>query len=106
MLLWAGDGVVFDLGRLAERADAERDRLRELLSDACRRLDPDRGPAELVPELLRDHPDEPEQIYAEARALIDEATAFTVDRNLLAEPGGRCLVGPAPASRRWAMAMM
>lgn len=106
MLLWAGDGIEFDLGRLAERADAERDRLRTLLSDACRRLDPDRSPADLVPDLLRDHPETPEQIYAEARALIDEATAFTVERGLLAEPGGECLVGPAPPSRRWAMAMM
>jgi hypothetical protein len=106
MLLWASDAIEFDLAPLAERADAERNRLRALLTDACRRLDPDRTPAELVPELLRDHPDTPEQIYAEARALIDEATAFTVQRGLLAAPGGECLVGPAPPSRRWAMAMM
>ncbi|HSP36221.1 MAG TPA: DUF885 family protein [Frankiaceae bacterium] len=106
MLLWAEDAIVFDLGPLAERADAERNRLRELLVDACRRLDANRTPAELVPELLRDHPQTPEEIYAEARALIGEATAFTVERGLLAEPGGECLVGPAPPSRRWAMAMM
>lgn len=106
MLFWASDGVEFDLGRLAERADAERDRLRALLDDACRRLDPDATPAELVPALLRDHPRTPEQIYAEARSLIDEATAFTIERGLLADPRGECLVGPAPASRRWAMAMM
>lgn len=106
MLLWASDGVVFDLGRLAAQADAERDRLRGLLGEACRRLDPHRTPGELVPELLRDHPNTPEQIYAEARALLDEATTFTVERGLLAEPGGECLVGPAPPSRRWAMAMM
>jgi hypothetical protein len=57
-------------------------------------------------ELLRDHPETPEQIYAEARALIEEATAFTVDRGLLGDPGGECLVGPAAPSRRWATAMM
>lgn len=106
MLLRASDEVVFDLGRLAERADAERDRLRALLTEACRRLDPDAAPHELVPALLRDHPQTPEDIYAEARSLIDEVTAFTIERDLLGDPGGECLVGPAPPSRRWAMAMM
>ncbi len=106
MLLWAGDGIEFDLGRLAEEADAERDRLRGLLTEACARLDADTAPRDLVPALLRDHPDTPEQIYAEARGLIDEATAFTLERDLLGPPGGECLVGPAPPSRRWAMAMM
>jgi hypothetical protein len=60
----------------------------------------------LVPRLLRDHPSTPEEIYAEATALITEATAFTVDHELLGDPGGECRVGPAPPSRRWAMAMM
>jgi Bacterial protein of unknown function (DUF885) len=77
-----------------------------LLTDACRRLDPDVAPRDLVPALLRDHPSTPEQIYEEARGLIGEATAFTVERDLLGDPGGTCLVGPAPPSRRWAMAMM
>jgi hypothetical protein len=70
LLLWSSDRIVYDLGRLAERADAERTRLRERLDEACRHLDPEARPAELVPRLLRDHPQSPEQIYAEARALI------------------------------------
>jgi uncharacterized protein (DUF885 family) len=100
------EGLPVDLGRLAERADAERDRLRALLSEAVERYRPGARPGDVIPELLADHPSEPEQIYAEARAQIDEATEFTLARDLLPELGGQCNVGPAPESRRWAMAMM
>jgi hypothetical protein len=99
------EGMPVDLGRLALRADAEADRVRRLLDDACDRLRPGARPGELLAELGADHAG-PEGIEAEARALIAEATAFVVDRDLLADPGGECRVGPAPPSRRWAMAMM
>ncbi|HEY1634606.1 MAG TPA: DUF885 family protein [Acidimicrobiales bacterium] len=99
------EGIPVDLGRLAVRADAERDRVRRLLDDACDRHRPGARPAELLAELGADHAG-PEGIEAEARALIAEATAFVVDRDLLGDPGGECRVGPAPPSRRWAMAMM
>ncbi|MDQ1402990.1 MAG: hypothetical protein QOG03_1306 [Actinomycetota bacterium] len=103
--LGEGEATVVDLGPLAAAADAERDRLRALLTDSCHRLDPDADPGELFARLARDHPD-PEGIYAEARAQITEATAFTIERDLLGDPGGECLVGPAPPARSWAMAMM
>jgi hypothetical protein len=99
------EAMPVDLGRLARRADAERDRVRAQLDDACGRLRPGVAPTELLAELVADHPG-PEGIEPEARALITEATAFTVERDLLADPGGECRVGPAPPSRRWAMAMM
>jgi hypothetical protein len=100
------EAMVVDLGRLAERADGERDRLRKLLAEACERLRPGSDPADLIPELMKDHPTTGEEIYAEARQQIDEATAFTLAHDLLPDPGGVCNVGPAPESRRWAMAMM
>jgi hypothetical protein len=106
LLLGVSEGSEVDLGRLAEQADAERDRLRELLAEACAQLDASTPPEQLVARLLRDHPDTPEEIYAEARGLIVEATTFTLEHDLLGDPGGTCLVGPAPPSRRWAMAMM
>ncbi|MDP8991696.1 MAG: DUF885 domain-containing protein [Actinomycetota bacterium] len=106
LLMGAGEAMVVDLARLAERADAERNRLLALLHDACQRFRVGSTPSALVPELLADHPTAPEDIYAEAGAQIAEATAFTVERDILPEPGGECLVGPAPPSRRWAMAMM
>lgn len=105
-LMGEGEALDVDLVRLSEQADRERDRLRDLLSDAIERLQPGALPAQLIPELLSDHPTTPEEIYAEARAQIAEATEFTIARGLLPDPGGECLVGPAPESRRWAMAMM
>jgi hypothetical protein len=104
-LLGDGEGMPIDLGRLEARADAERDRLRGRLTEECERLSPGAKPAELIRELVRDHPDD-EGIYAEARSLIDEATAFTLEHDLLPELGGECRVGPAPPSRRYAVAMM
>ena len=95
-----------DLGRLASHADAERDRLMALLTDACARIEAGATPAQLVPRLTADHAATIEEIYDEARTLIHEATAFTVERDLLRDLGGECRVGPAPPSRRWAMAMM
>ena len=105
-LMGAYEATEVELGRLAERADQERDRLRSLLSDACTALRPGVPPREVVEELLRDHPTEAEVIYAEASAQIEEATRFARERDLIDEPGGECLVGPAPPARRWAMAMM
>jgi hypothetical protein len=104
-LMGSIEAVPVDLGRLAERADAERDRLRTLLADACARLEPGVPPAEVVPRLLRDHPDA-DGVLVEARAQTEEVIAFTVAHNLVPGLDGECRVGPAPPSRRWAMAMM
>ena len=104
-LLGHAESMPVDLGRLEERADSERDRLRARLNEACQRLSPGVPPSQLVRELLRDHPGE-EGIYAAARETIEEATAFVIGNDLLPPPGGACEVGPAPPSRRWAAAMM
>jgi hypothetical protein len=104
-LLSTSEAIDVDLDDLAGRADSERDRLREILVDGCRRIDPDADPARLIPELTKDHPDS-DGIYAEARAQIVEATAFAIEHDLLGDPGGECKVGPAPPARSWAMAMM
>ena len=90
---------------MAARAEAERDRLRALLEEACGRLAPGRPVAELVPELLRDHPDA-DGVIAEAQALTDEVIAWAAERRLVPYSDGTCVVAPAPESRQWAMAMM
>jgi hypothetical protein len=105
-LMSDGEAMSVDLARLAERADRERDRLMAILGDACGRLRSGTPPAQLLVELQSDHPVEAQDIYDEARAQIDEASAFTTARKLLPELGGECRVGPAPPSRRIAMAMM
>ncbi|MCU1461375.1 MAG: hypothetical protein JWO37_1450 [Acidimicrobiales bacterium] len=104
-LLSASEAMPVDLGRLAARADAERDRLLDMLQAACRAVDPDAAPADLIATLLRDHPDAG-GVLDEARAQVAEVVAFTREHDLVPNLDGECLVGPAPPSRRWAMAMM
>ena len=104
-LLGAAEATEVDLAALAARADTERDRLRALLDVACRRLSPGRPTADVVGELVRDHPDA-DGVLAEARALTEEVIAWTAEHRLAPYSDGSCLVGPAPESRQWGMAMM
>jgi len=104
-LMSSAERMEVDLGQLAERADAERDRLRERLAASCGRIAPGRPPLEVARELVRDHPDAAGVIDA-ARHWTQRAIAFTRDRDLVPYHDGECLVGLAPPSRRWAMAMM
>ncbi|MGN6245843.1 MAG: DUF885 family protein [Motilibacteraceae bacterium] len=104
-LMGASEAVAVDLDELARTADAERDRLMAMLTEACARLDPARTPQQLVPELLADHPDT-DGVLTEARAITEEVIAFTREHGLAPHVDGECLVGPAPESRSWAMAMM
>ena len=104
-LLGTGEALEVDLGRLEERADAERDRLRAILDEACGRLRPGRPAAEVVAWLLEDHPDA-DGVLRDAEALTAESIAFTLERGLVPGLDGECLVAPSPPSRRWALAMM
>jgi hypothetical protein len=104
-LMGVAEAVEVDLGALAVAADRERDRLGAMLLEACARLDGSREPAELIAELLADHPDI-DGVLDEARAQTAEVIAFTRERSLAPYVDGECLVGPAPPSRSWAMAMM
>ncbi|WP_346110114.1 DUF885 family protein [Nonomuraea maheshkhaliensis] len=105
-LMGTGEGLPVDLGRLAERADAERDRLTALLTESCAKLGQGgRPPLDVVRELVKDHPDADGVIEA-ARIGTEQAIAFTREKDLVPYHDGECLVGLAPESRRWAMAMM
>jgi hypothetical protein len=104
-LLGDPEAMSVDLGRLEEVVDSEKARLTEHLVHECDRLRPGVAPAEVMRDLLADHPDD-EGIYASARRLVEELSDFTTERGLLPELGGTCLVGPAPASRQYAVAMM
>jgi hypothetical protein len=104
-LMGSAEGIEIDLGALAERADAERDRLSERLADSCGRIDPDRPALEVARELVHEHPDTAGVIEA-ARQWTRRAIDFTREANLVPYADGECLVGLAPESRRWATAMM
>jgi Bacterial protein of unknown function (DUF885) len=104
-LMSTAEGLPVDLGRLAAEADTERDRLRALLTESCARVDPARPALDVARDLVRDHPDSGGVIEA-ARDWTERAIAFTRERDLVPYHDGVCLVGPAPESRRWAMAMI
>jgi hypothetical protein len=104
-LMSSAEALPVDLGRLAEQADAERDRLHALLAEDCARLAAGRPALEVARELVRDHPDGPGVIEA-ARVWTERAIEFTRAHDLVPYHDGVCLVGLAPESRRWAMAMM
>jgi hypothetical protein len=104
-LMSSAEGMPLDLGRLAERADAERDRLTALLAESCARVDPGRPPLDVARELVRDHPDA-DGVIAAARHWTRLTIEFTRDHDLVPYQDGECRVGPSPESRRWAMAMM
>lgn len=104
-LMGDAEAIDLDLGALAADADRERDRLMARLAEACARLDASRPPLELCRELVRDHPDI-DGVMDASRVWTERAVAFTRERDLVPYHDGECLVGPAPESRRWGMAMM
>jgi hypothetical protein len=104
-LMSSAEGIELDLGKLAERADAERDRLKERLAASCAHIDSSRPALEVARELVRDHPDADGVIEA-AKVWTGRAIDFTRSAGLMPYNDGECLVMLAPESRRWAMAMM
>ena len=103
--LGAGEALEVDLDALAKRADRERDRLRALLDEACAELRPGLSTPDAVKQLVADHPDI-DGVLEQARRDTETALRFTAERGLAPYTDGECRVGPAPESRRWAMAMM
>ena len=104
-LLGTAEAMDVDLGSLAVRADEERDRLTERLAESAAKIDAGRPPLDVARELVRDHPDRAGVIEA-ARYWTGRAIEFTRERDLVPYHDGTCLVGEAPESRRWAMAMI
>jgi hypothetical protein len=104
-LLAASEATPVDLGDLVARTETERDRLRAMLDEACARIAPGAGTAQTVAALLADHPDAA-GVLDEARTITAEVIAWTRERDLVPFHDGVCEVGPAPASRQHAMAMM
>jgi hypothetical protein len=104
-LMSSSEGIDLDLGQLAARADAERDRLLSRLADDCARVDASRPAMQVARQLVRDHPDA-DGVLAAAEIWTERAIEFTNRKNLVPYTDGECVVALAPESRRWAMAMM
>jgi hypothetical protein len=104
-LMSSAEALPVDLAQLATQADSERDRLLALLAEGCAQVAPGRPALEVARELVRVHPDARGVIDA-GRLWTQRAIDFTRDKDLVPYHDGECLVGLAPESRRWAMAMM
>lgn len=102
---WEGYAEPVDVDTIAAQAAAETARLQAMLAEACERIDPHRPVAEVVATLHADHP-AIDGVISEAQAMTRETLAFTAEHALVPWTDGECLVGPAPESRKWAMAMM
>jgi hypothetical protein len=135
-LMSGAEALPVDLGRLAEQADAERNRLHAMLAEACARLgsggarggrlsprgvrgdgSPREGRSQQSPgyrgrpalDVARDLVrDHPDGagVIDAARTWTERAIEFTRDHDLVPYHDGECLVGLAPESRRWSTAMM
>ncbi len=104
-LMGSVEATSVDLGRLAEQADSERDRLMEILRESCAQLEPGVDVRDVVQRLVSDHPNA-DGVIAEAQAQVEEVLAFTREHDLMPYLDGECIVATAPESRRFAMAMM
>ncbi|MDR2987656.1 MAG: DUF885 domain-containing protein [Nocardiopsaceae bacterium] len=104
-LMGSAEGIELDLGKLAERADAERDRLTERLAESCAQIDSGRPALGVARGLVRDHPDA-EGVIEAAKVWTGRAIDFTRNAGLMPYNDGECVAMLAPESRRWAMAMM
>lgn len=104
-LLSATEALDVDLTDLVTRAELERKRLRQLLDESCRRIDPDAPSERTVRALLADRPT-PDQLLGETAALVAEVIAWTAEQGLVPYDDGECLVGPTPPSQPWQVAAM
>ncbi|MFH8371583.1 DUF885 family protein [Streptomyces sp. NPDC018031] len=102
-LLGSGEGVDVDLEELSARVDAERDRLRALLEESTRRLDPTATTGTVLRRLRSDHPPA-DRVLPEVEALVDEALRWTEKHRLVPHHDVAVRVLPTPAAQRRALA--
>jgi len=104
-LLSASESAEVDVEALWREADAERQRMRALLDEACQRIDPTASTAQTVAALQADHP-RADGLLAEATELTAEVIAWTVERDLVPYGDGECLVERMPGSLSGPAAMI
>jgi hypothetical protein len=98
-LLSSAEAIEVDLSDLAKTVDAERDRMWQLLTDACARIDPSAPVREVVVGLRAEHP-AADDLLSVVSALVAEVTDWTMRSGLVPYTDGECRVGPMPESQR------
>ncbi|WP_331767466.1 DUF885 family protein [Embleya sp. NBC_00896] len=102
-LLGSAEALDIDLDLMTTRVDAERDRLRRLRDQACRRLDPRAEIADTIRSLQEDHPDT-DGVITEFRALVEEAVKWVAEHDLAPDHDVLVEVLPMPEAQRRALA--
>lgn len=103
-LLSSAEAMDVDLHDLLVRAQRHRAELREMLDDACRRIDSSASTRDTLRVLLADHPTTGDGVLAEARELVTEVLAWTARTGLVPVDDAVCEVGPTPESQRRSLA--
>ncbi|TCO59694.1 DUF885 family protein [Actinocrispum wychmicini] len=102
-LLATSEACSLSVNQLAARAEAECQRMQELLDDACRRVDNTAPAAATIAALRADHPTA-DTLVPTFSAAMAEAIAWTTESGLFPEVDGVCEVAVMPESQRWAAA--
>ncbi|MFI8503768.1 DUF885 family protein [Streptomyces sp. NPDC085524] len=104
-LLGAAEACTVDLASLTARVDAERERLRTLLDESLRRIDPTAVPADTMRALQADHPDA-DGLLAEFAQLVDQTVAWTARLDLVPHHDVEVTVEAMPDSQRRSLASL
>ncbi|MDE3719828.1 DUF885 family protein [Nocardiopsis sp. N85] len=104
-LMGVGEAMEVDPAELADRARAERDRLRARLAEVVGRIAPGRDVMTVVRELTARGPNG-ERVLDSARRWTELSLEFTAERGLVPYDDGECRVDLSPPAHRWATAMM
>ncbi|MER6319348.1 DUF885 family protein [Streptomyces sp. NPDC001581] len=104
-MLAATEGSAVDLESLAERADTERERLTQLLEEACRRIDPGADVATTLHHLDDDHPTA-FGLLAATREAVKTVTDWADRTQLIPGEPLTCRVGLLPESQGHEVATM
>ncbi|AUY50943.1 DUF885 family protein [Streptomyces sp. CB01881] len=102
-LLGSAEACEVDLGGLAARAAAERDRLVVLRDESLRRIDSRAEPSETLRRLQADHP-AADEVLDSFEELVKEVVAWAADHRLTPYDDVEVRVRPMPASQRRALA--
>ncbi|MEV6400968.1 DUF885 family protein [Streptomyces sp. NPDC051907] len=104
-MLAATEGTEVDLESLATRADAERSRLRTLLEEGCRRIDPGGAVATTLHALDDDHPTADGLLAATVEA-VEKVVDWSEEAQLVPGRSVTCRVGLLPESHGHQVATM
>lgn len=102
-LLTCGDGIALELDELVSSAAKEKERMRQLLEEACAVLSPGEAVESCARRLMAGHGTF-DEVLSEAQLVVSSAQQFVIERQLVPFTEGECIAAATPPARRWAPA--